>query len=372
MAWVFESIDKTFTNFQHITVEKKEIIDDQISVVSKLTKYNELFTEFQRSYEEYLNVVNGTDTKNDNDIARYIKNYLGSYKSYIDGMETVLSRSFDNQIYKSFKDLQRKAYDNNFLYRFVYNLRNYAQHCGSPISSIERAINQETKMTLKVDRFLSDHTGMQKGFRKELENFPHDVFDVGAAIKSVNDTIIDMQNSIFNLIIEYEKDGVLKSAYDLMEFYNKNSKGNGVLYIANDSDVEALKTLKRDEHTAVNVKISQVPHQLAKFILESISIEYIFKGRNVGQSKGFPQIFKVKSAIEIPKFMTGDGIVLYNGIRWIKVAESIGFAYKDGYDRYVAIYVPHGLSMSSYNEIGDRFEDKIKYLFKSHNKGTGV
>jgi hypothetical protein len=59
---VFESIDKTFTNFQQITDEKKELITQQISVVNKLMKYNELFTEFQRAYEEYLDAADGTDT----------------------------------------------------------------------------------------------------------------------------------------------------------------------------------------------------------------------------------------------------------------------------------------------------------------------
>lgn len=205
---------------------------------------------------------------------------------------------------------------------------------------------------------------MQRSFRKELENFAHDAIDVGDAIKSVNNIIIAMHNSIFNLMIDDEKDRVLRSEYGLMEFYNKNSKDKGVLYIANDSDVEGLTKLKRDEPTKVNVKFTQIPDQLAKFVLENISIEYIFKGRNVGQSKAFPVMFKAQSVIEIPKFMTGDRIVLHNDMKWIKVMESIGFAYKDGYDRYAAIYVPDGLSMDSYNGIGDRFKDKIKDLFK--------
>jgi len=70
LAWVFESIDKTFTNFQQITDENKELITEKISVVNKLMKYNELFTEFQRAYEEYLNVVDGPDTSKTKDLVR--------------------------------------------------------------------------------------------------------------------------------------------------------------------------------------------------------------------------------------------------------------------------------------------------------------
>ena len=68
LAWVFESIDKTFTNFKQITDEKKELITEQISVVNKLMKYNELFTEFQRVYKEYLNTADGTDTNKTKDL----------------------------------------------------------------------------------------------------------------------------------------------------------------------------------------------------------------------------------------------------------------------------------------------------------------
>jgi len=244
-------------------------------------------------------------------------------------------------------------------------LRNYAQHCGTPISNVRRAINEDTIIDLKVDKFLSEHTGMQKSFRKELENIVEEFIDVGAAIKSVYNSIISMQNSIFNLMIEDEKDGVLKSAYNLMEFYNKYARDKGVLYLATDSDIEGLTKLQRAEPTKVNVKFTQVPHQLTKFVLENVSIEFIFKGRNVGQSKAFPVMFKAQSVIEIPKYETGERLVLHNGIKWIKVMESIGFEYKDGCDRYAAIYAPHGLSVSSYNEIGDRFKDKIKDVFKS-------
>lgn len=360
MAWVFESINKKFTNFQQITNEKKELINGQISVVNKLMKYNELFTEFKKAYEEYLNAADGTDTSKTKDLVRYIKNFLTSYKGYIDGMETVLSRTFDKQVYESFKEFQRNAYDNNFTYRFIYNLRNYAQHCGSPISNVKRSINEKTVLDLKVDRFLSEHTGMQKNFRKELENYPLDAVDVGVAIKSVFSIIIDMQNSIFNLMIEEEKDGFLKSSYNLIEFYNKNSKYKGILYISDDQDVENLKMLKKDESVRVSINITQIPHQLAEFVLKNISIEYIFKGRNIGQSKAFPVIYKTQTAIEIPKFMTGDMIVSYHGIKWVRVMESIGSAFKDGYDRYAAIYVPNGLSMDLYNGIANRFKDKIK------------
>lgn len=175
--------------------------------------------------------------------------------------------------------------------------------------------------------------------------------------------MIGMQNSILNLMIDDGTDEVLRSAYTLMKFYDKYSKGKGVLYIASDSDIEGLRKLQKDEPTKVNVTFTQIPHQLANFVLENISIEFSFRGRNIGKSKAFPVVIKAQSVIEIPKFMTGEQVVLYKDIKWLRVAESIGFDFKDDYDRYAAIYVPNGLNMRSYNKIADRFKEKTRDLF---------
>lgn len=356
MAWVFELIDKKFINFQPIADEKKILIINQINIVNELMKYNELFIEFQRSYEEYLRLVDGSDINNDRDVVLGIKNYLASYKSYIDGMETLISRSFSNEIYEKFKKFQNKTFDENFNYRFIYNLRNYAQHCGSPISSISREINQGTKIELKVDKFLSEHTGMQKIFRKELECHTSDVIDVGIAMDSVYNLIVLMQDSILNLIIDNRKDDFLQSAYGIVLLYNKTAKHNGELCISNDDDINNLRSSKIDDSIVLPLGITPIPYQLAKLILKNISIKFTLEGKSIGQSKNFPQYLKVESIIHIPKFLTGSKFVLYKNIKWVRIIETIDFAYKDGYDRYTAIYVPSGLSIGEYAEIEERLK----------------
>lgn len=68
-------------------------------------------------------------------INRLFLNYVFSYRTYIDHLETFLKRTFgdaSNEL-TTFKKLTAELYDNHFEYRFIYKLRNYAQHCGLPI-----------------------------------------------------------------------------------------------------------------------------------------------------------------------------------------------------------------------------------------------
>lgn len=365
MAKVFESKDKTFTNFQKITDKENKVVVEQVSEVHKLIEYNKLFNEFESSYEEYLCIAGSKRLDKNNDIVRYIKNYLASYKSYIDGMNALLSRSFDKHIQIKFESLVRKAYDDNFEYRFMYNLRNYAQHCGAPISSVEQKIDQEAKIELKVNKFLSDHNGMQKSFRQELEYYESNSIDVGNAIKSLHYIITSIQESILNIIMNDGNNNFLQSAYGLVQFYNKYSKIDGTLHIATDKQIDDLKLLKRDKYTEVKLLLTTIPYSIAIFILKSVSIEYIFKGLKIGHCKGFPLINMGQSVVEKAKFLTGSEFVFFEQINWVRVIETNGFHYKDGYDRYAAIYAPYGLSTAVYNEIRDKFKDKTKCLFKS-------
>lgn len=69
---------------------------------------------------------------------RLLLNYLSSIRTYLDHSQTFLTRKYgqkSNQV-KKFNDLLSFNFDNNFSYRFLYKLRNYAQHCGIPIDTL--------------------------------------------------------------------------------------------------------------------------------------------------------------------------------------------------------------------------------------------
>lgn len=70
------------------------------------------------------------------DINRVLLNLLSSVRMYLDHTETTTHRKYGDTspIYTNFRRACSDAYDNQFSYRFLYKLRNYAQHCGSPLS----------------------------------------------------------------------------------------------------------------------------------------------------------------------------------------------------------------------------------------------
>jgi len=72
---------------------------------------------------------------------RLILNYLASFRTFIDHLETRYKR-LDREGHPclgDFKKMTAACYDTSFPYRFFYKLRNYVQHCGMPISFMDTA-----------------------------------------------------------------------------------------------------------------------------------------------------------------------------------------------------------------------------------------
>ncbi|HEY8271206.1 MAG TPA: hypothetical protein VIG33_09995, partial [Pseudobdellovibrionaceae bacterium] len=68
---------------------------------------------------------------------RKFLNILSSFRSFIDHADTAVARQAakGDDISKIFKLAQAKEFDSNLYYRFIWDLRNYAQHCTLPINN---------------------------------------------------------------------------------------------------------------------------------------------------------------------------------------------------------------------------------------------
>ena len=67
-----------------------------------------------------------------------IVNWLTSFRLFLDHAETNLKRTYgdhSSQVLR-FKEQTALAFDGKLGYRFIYQYRNYVQHCGTPVSSI--------------------------------------------------------------------------------------------------------------------------------------------------------------------------------------------------------------------------------------------
>jgi hypothetical protein len=112
---------------------------------------NQLFLLVIWNYEEYYAVLsNASNAHRQKDLdyfdrrpvhlninARFLS-YLSSVRTYLDYTETRIKRKYgeESDIWMVFQCLCTEAYDGSFSYRFLYRLRNYAQHCGLPIDGI--------------------------------------------------------------------------------------------------------------------------------------------------------------------------------------------------------------------------------------------
>ncbi|MBR7797900.1 hypothetical protein GT022_17865 [Agaribacter marinus] len=66
----------------------------------------------------------------------------------------------------------------------------------------------------------------------------------------------------------------------------------------------------------------------------------------------------------MPSFKIGKKLVYFKGLAWLKVGETSGFDFEDGFDRYFAIYMPKGLMMKEYQEKYQSFKNEIDSLLK--------
>jgi hypothetical protein len=89
-------------------------------------------------------------------VNRAFLNLLSSIRSYLDFMERLLKNRYgeNSAIFSNFKKSCSTEYDGNFSYRFLYNLRHYAQHKGFPLNDISWGQNPSSDNPPKVIHFL--------------------------------------------------------------------------------------------------------------------------------------------------------------------------------------------------------------------------
>ena len=82
------------------------------------------------------------------DANRRILNFLYSFRTFLDHWETKLKRRYgkDSEQVRRFKAACSDAYDSCFSYRFIYKLRNYAQHYEMPLGNL--SLSQRTNQDL--------------------------------------------------------------------------------------------------------------------------------------------------------------------------------------------------------------------------------
>jgi hypothetical protein len=211
-----------------VLINEEEIIEFLNQSLEKLVWLSTSLHRVTRN--DYNHVYSNTN--------RLLLNYLSSIKTFIDHLETFISRKFgdESQEFIELKKLLSLIYDNSSNYRFFYKLRNYTQHVGLPIHNIEfrTYLKQEEKFRLKGDLKISFNRDKLLAEFKKWGNVKDDLvkedemFDLVPRLNVVTHDIIEIERNA-RLIL---KPGLIKAVENVNKVIGHLRNGNGEVFIA--------------------------------------------------------------------------------------------------------------------------------------------
>lgn len=132
---LFDSIKKieayySILQFYPILIANERDLNDTIETVKKTVR--------AKLSKKWNGVDDFEEREMTLEVNRKLLNYLSSIRSFTDHIETFIKRQFgeSSNFWRSYEFLKKSIYSSSFAYRFFYQLRDYAQHCGKPIECI--------------------------------------------------------------------------------------------------------------------------------------------------------------------------------------------------------------------------------------------
>lgn len=200
------SVDFDETCYQELTDYSKVIFNVQPIVTAfEIVKNN--YEEIDSSAASYKNSVENLKMPNPKAIVesldsgviltQRVSNLLSSASSFLTNAEISLEKDFgksSNEL-AMWNNYRRNLHKESFSYRFMYELRNYAQHYGLPMSGFNISITDmlESSTSIDLTMYVSRDSLLKNNFnwkklRKEIEEL------------EVNSDIIQYLNGYFEVI----------------------------------------------------------------------------------------------------------------------------------------------------------------------------
>ncbi|MBU2927794.1 hypothetical protein [Winogradskyella psychrotolerans] len=232
-----------YQNCNQIIDETQHLMD--LFLVHKLN-YQELIdfqtqeiNEILSDTKHFMNIGNEKYTFLKIEINRLLINYLGSYKMFIEHCEKKINNQFGakSQEFRDFKLMTNKAYDNLFSYRFIYELRNFCQHCGIAVTDLEFS-NQnkwiEVNFQFEKDYLLKEYKKWKQKVKSDLENM-EDKFNINPIINTNFQAIENFSKQI-HLLYQEKFMSSLKELNNFTQPYRKERKDKRVLVILTEKN----------------------------------------------------------------------------------------------------------------------------------------
>ncbi|MEP7135439.1 MAG: hypothetical protein ABI904_10955 [Chloroflexota bacterium] len=248
-----------------ISEEEHKNLLDAISKVGSVFRYTAIFSATIWNYDDLATTVNSylqafiqKDSKflgNRNitlNINKEVLNVLTSFRFYLDFIDENLHKDFgkDSGIVENFGSDCSTEYDNNFSYRLIYHLRNFAQHKGLVISSVkfskfldeERANTVRQHLTISVNRNdIIEDKKFKKEIKAELTNYPEAIDIIDHLLKWIS-SLTRIHNQLIQRIIPTR----LNNALFIIEQVRKLDY--------NKDDNQVIPILSIIDHSKDNIK----------------------------------------------------------------------------------------------------------------------
>lgn len=228
-------------------INKEDLIEisNQISnIQQEFERLKVMYKMFISDIFDFLKLNSELEKKNkvtnELDVNRFMMHLLSSGKLFVDFAENQI-KTKHRQKFKKFHKLTSQQYDNSFAYRFCYNLRNFSQHVGIPISALHKkqdyVDDEKAIISLWIEKdYLLNSSFNWKKLRNEIE--ARNDIDAVELVKSYMEAITILYGeynkfllnihhcNLINLKLSLENFGLVHKKYCIVERTKYNLKYN--------------------------------------------------------------------------------------------------------------------------------------------------
>jgi hypothetical protein len=170
-----------------------------------------------------------------NEISQQVFAFLAAMRRFLDHTETYLKRNNQEDVYRSFKEVCSREFDEHFSYRFAYKLRNFEQHIEGAIrlhTSTQWKDDSQTEAVMALslqfdrDRLLANFADWGKHVRPDLERMPL-YFEVDPILRDTMGSL----DRIAHAVIKADLPGMIEAARSINDMVGEARLQPGTIAI---------------------------------------------------------------------------------------------------------------------------------------------